>query len=73
MAQKKRSRKRAPLRAPPPLPRDSIIEESDRWHSVVLAEVEICLDEEKAGHVCITTPSGRACRVTIWFSPGGKA
>jgi hypothetical protein len=51
----------------------SIIEESNRWRSFLLARVEVCLEEEKPGHVCITTPEGRACRVTVWFGPGGKA
>ena len=66
MAQKKRPPKRGP-------PRPSVIEDSDRWQMVILAGIQECLDDELPGHVCITTPSGRACRVTIWFSPGGKA
>jgi hypothetical protein len=53
--------------------RPSVIEESNNWRSFLLARVELCLEDEEAGHVCITTPEGRSCRVTVWFGRGGKA
>jgi hypothetical protein len=56
-------------------PRRSIIvvERPDRWQDTVLAAVLESLDTETPTHTCITTPSGRACRVTVWFETGGKA
>jgi hypothetical protein len=54
--------------------RESVIDHvADSWIECVMTAVWRMLDEQSDGAACITTPSGRACNVSVRFTTGGKA
>ena len=58
----------------PVVKRQSVIDaESDSWIESIMTGVWQMLEDQCDGAACITTPSGRACRIWVTFGKAGSA